>query len=136
MATAGSITPDVDFFGHRLQDLADPEITLEWLSISSDTTAHGGVIVAAWLADQAIPARFVESILQMPENQLVDVLPQLIFLHIENTYFSERWWCALPEESRQHLTSLAVNPHPYYQKTPFLRQRLVPWTSVSVRYLG
>jgi hypothetical protein len=136
LATTGTMTPDIDLEGNQLQVLHDLSKPVEWLSVAVDVTAGGGTVVLCWLDGAAEPAQFVEGLLRQPPDRLLQVLPQLIFLYLENTYFSDAWWQGLSEKHQAHVRALAKNSNPYYSKGIFLDEPLTPWTMARIRTHG
>jgi hypothetical protein len=128
VATTGSVTPDVDFDGRRLQALNDLSIDMEWLSVSVDVTREGGAVVFCWLKGAKQPSAFVQSLLAKNEVDLINILPQFLFFYLDNTYFSPSWWNQLSAEDQAYLRGLAKEPNPYYYANkPFAPHRFVPW---------
>lgn len=97
LATSGTLTPDVDLNGNRLQVLHDLNAKMEWLSIAVDATLSGGVVVLSWSSAAEKPALFVESLLAREPEEILSLLPKLIFFYLENTYFSPSWWSHLSD---------------------------------------
>lgn len=90
VAASGAFTPDLDIDGRRLQTLSDLHTPMEGMTASSEVLSDGCALVLCWLAEHSAPRLFVESLLHLEEPKLVAVLPQLLFLHLENVYFSAK----------------------------------------------
>ncbi len=127
LATTGTLTPDIDLEGQRLQHLHDLSRASEWLSVAVDVTPAGGAVVFSWLRDASGPRRFVESLLARPSTELPQILAQLLLFYLENTYFSYSWWSELADKDQTHLRSLATEPNPYYAERRFLSRPFLPW---------
>jgi len=136
LATTGTFTPDFDLEGRQLQDLSDTGRAIEWLSVSVDATSDGGAVVFCWLKGTQHPRSFVESFLGQGEHQILNLLPQLLFFYLENTYFSPTWWSQLPAGEQEHLRSLAAEPNPYYSERLFKASSCVPWRLKAVHRFG
>lgn len=133
LATTGTLTPDVDVHGTRLQVLHDLGTPVEWLSVAVDVAAAGPAVVFCWLRTARKAARFVESILDLTEDRLLALLPQVLLFYLGNTYFAVEWWNQLLQEQQCHLRTLARDPNPYYAERRFLESRIVPWRLLGIR---
>jgi hypothetical protein len=69
----------------------------------------------------------VESLLARGEAALPGLIVQFMFAHLENTYFSSRWWASLSADDQRHLTGLAMVMNPYYEPFAYENRGLVPW---------
>ena len=54
-----------------------------------------------------------------------------MFAHVENTYFSENWWGALPVGDCQHVENLALISNAYYTPFEYSTSKIVPWTIID-----
>jgi len=70
--------------------------------------------------------------LSREQDALPGLLVQFMFVHLENTYFSPRWWNDLLADNRRPLTALAMNMNPYYEPFTYEERRLVPWEVVDL----
>jgi hypothetical protein len=131
----GSMTPDHDLEGKRLQTLHDDSTPLESLLFGMAVTDAGGAAVFTWSDKEAAPRAFVDSMLKNSADQLPSILVQFMFTYIENTFFSGRWWDSLSNLHQGHLAALARISNPYYGSFQFLQSKLVPWkiTNISIR---
>lgn len=132
LAASGTMTPDVDLDGTRLQVLHDASRPIEWLAIASDATAAGGAVVFCWRSGARCPRQFVDSLLGRGDKEILALLPQVLLFHIENTYFSSSWWASRTEEDQNHLRSLAIEPNPYYTARRFANRAFAPWQLKTV----
>jgi len=132
-AAAGTLTPDVDAHGTRLQVLHDFDTPVEWLSVAVDVAAAGPAIVFCWLRNAAKAEHFVDSILSLAEERLLVLLPQLLFFYIGNAYFAAEWWSGLSMEQQRHLRALARDSNPYYGERQFLKASVVSWKLIGLR---
>jgi hypothetical protein len=136
LATSGTMTPDVDLNGNRLQVLHHSGESVEWLSVAVDVTPDGGAVVLCWLATATKPGQFVKTLLSQTSNGVATVLPQLIFFYLGNSYFSAAWWEGLTAEQKVHIRALAVEPNPYYAERAFTDDSLTPWIVQNIRTYG
>ena len=65
---------------------------------------------------------------------LPSILVQFMFAHVENTYFSHRWWMSLAEAERNHLRDLALIHNPYYEHFEYVDAQLVPWSVLGADF--
>jgi hypothetical protein len=107
VVATGAFSPDFDLTNQRLQTLHNLDAPIEGLAVSSELTDGGSSVVFSWLSGQAAPQRFIDSLLKWRPRRLVCVLPQIMFLHVENTYFSTAWWASL-DPSARNLTGWAL----------------------------
>jgi hypothetical protein len=136
LASTGTITPDFDLDGNRLQLLHDTSTPIEWLSIAVDVTSTGGAVVFSFLRGANKPRRFLNSLLRRSPEHIVQLLPQILFFYLENTYFSDTWWSGLSPEDQSHLRRLAEEPNPYYSPGTFNSRVTLPWIFNAVHRLG
>ena len=55
-----------------------------------------------------------------------------MFAHIENTYFSEKWWASLDQRIQSHIEALALEGNPYYAEWSYISERFMPWEVTGV----
>jgi hypothetical protein len=127
VAASGAFTPDLDIDGRRLQSLSDLSSSIEGMTASSEVLSDGCSLVLCWLADQTAPRLFVESLLRLDAARLGAFLPQLLFLHLENTYFSSVWWSSLTREAQEAVRRQAGNPNPYYSGRTLIDTNVTGW---------
>lgn len=127
IATTGAIAPNLDFDGKGLQVLHDPTSKMELLMCGVTADDSGGAVVLLWSATDPSPTQFVRSLTGRELAVLPSMLVQFMFAHLENTYFSAKWWDSLAPEARRHLTQLALVQNPYYETFAYEPLKLVPW---------
>jgi hypothetical protein len=105
---------------------------LHGVTFSSDVAADCSALVITWPRDAEYPSQYMERLLQLNPIKLAQQLPQLIFLYIENTYFSPRWWSQLPARAQRVLTKQAwtIDPDRESRLTEFPD---TPWAARRVR---
>ncbi|HET9137517.1 MAG TPA: hypothetical protein VFO76_12855 [Candidatus Kapabacteria bacterium] len=131
LTSVGVITPRLDLVGNVLQSL-DEKSDLESLMVSLISTDNGGTLSFFWQTNQSAPRRFVESLLARPVDELPSYIVQVIFAHLENTFFSSSWWNSLNDDDRQHLEGLASITNPYFAPIEFSPSTFVPWQVTNV----
>ena len=71
---------------------------------------------------------FVRSLLSYDHSEIPSLLTEFFFAYVENTYFSQAWWCAaLSEPSKRRLTSLAGIPVFYGRPLRYSGLKHVDW---------
>jgi hypothetical protein len=132
VAATGAVAPNRDLDGRILQVLHDPSTKMATLMCGVTADDGGGAIVLFWSASDEPQKRFVESVLSRGQDAVPGLLVQFLFAHLENTYFSARWWNALGADDRRHLGRLAMIMNPYYEPFTYEQRRLVPWEIVDL----
>jgi len=135
VAATGAISPNRTVSGHSLQTLHDPECDVRLLSFGMTLNAQRQPVVGfCWQKTGVAPRRFVEDLLSRPDEMLSQILPQLFFLHCQNTYFSETWWNSLNGTNPALVRRLAGCRNPYYSDPMYSPDsKLVPWRVTSRR---
>jgi hypothetical protein len=137
VAGAGLVSPNRDIDGEPLQDLADLSAQQESLFCNIIVTDCGGAVVLSWRHGTIAPKAFLRSVLKRPQNQIPTLLVQFTFAHLQNVYFSSKWWAGLRPTQKCHVQQLASIANPYY--TPFeyrALSNLVPWRDIRLRESG
>ena len=99
---SGGLTPQYDFGGNQLQDLADPA-PAESLAFSAIAKGDGGWLLFSWFGAKKAPRAFTRSLLGLGEDSIPHAVVRLIFESFENTYLAPVWWEALEERQRSDL---------------------------------
>lgn len=133
IAASGAFTPNIDFHGRNLQTLHDEKTKAEGITISSDVIEGGSVLVFCWLSQQEIPEMFMRSLIEKERDKLGATLPQLLFFHIENTYFSKEWWNRLHKNVKSLIAAQAVMSNPYYSRKTMVDSHVTPWKLKEIR---
>jgi hypothetical protein len=135
VASTGIVHVDFDLRGGRLQNLAKDPPPMHGLTFGVLSTTEGCAFVAAWPAEFHKCDEFIRSLLTYERDEVPSLLTEFFFAYVENTYFSEAWWSALPESNRKHLMHLAGIPVQYGYPLVYSRLRHVGWelTKTEVR---
>jgi hypothetical protein len=107
VASTGAVHVDFDLRGKRLQNVATDPVPIHGLTFGLLATAEGFALVAAWPVQFHYCDEFLRSLLSYEREVVPSLLTEFFFAYVENTYFSEAWWAALPEANRARLTHLA-----------------------------
>jgi hypothetical protein len=86
IATAGMCHTEYALGGPRLQNLSDPNVIGEGLTLGFASADHGGAIVFSWPVAYHTCYEFIASLLARKPNDLPNVIVTLIFASIENVY--------------------------------------------------
>ena len=136
---SGAVSPEQDFEGVELQDIADLQNTPDLLCFTSFHGGESGVVVFSWLAnfDRACGA-FIESLKAIPDKLVTTALLQFFFMHCENVHMAPDWWESLSEKNRNAVIEhMMVNVDPFKArpKAVLTNDEAVsdPWSLVSRR---
>ncbi len=133
VASTGAVSPNRDIDGKRLQTLHDVKSETQEMMFGVASTPGGGAAVFIWRESDSAPLDFVRSLLKYDRQVLPSLIVQFMFVHIENTYFSEKWWDGLSQINRSHIENLANISIPYYADFRYLPfAKLVPWNVTNV----
>lgn len=98
-------------------------------------TSNGGrhFVVFHWPKKFKKTTKYIdEMLIEVRRSHLPTFLVQFMFLFIENTYFSKKWWRNLPTKHKRYLTALAYTPNPH--KSPFKYENidLTNWKNIKL----
>ena len=113
VASTGTVHVDFDLHGKRLQNLGRDPGPIHGLTFGVVSTPDGNAFAATWLAAFDKCDDFINSLLTFDREAIPSLLAEFFFAYVENTYFSEAWWSALPEPNQRRLMHLAGNPIQY-----------------------
>jgi hypothetical protein len=133
VASTGAISPNRDIDGKKLQTLHNIESKVQGMMFGLAATPGGGAAVFVWRESDSAPLDFVRSLLRYDRRVLPSLIVQFMFAHIENTYFSDKWWGGLSQINRSRIETLANISNPYYAEFRYLPfAKLVPWNVTNV----
>lgn len=133
IASTGAISLNRDLEGRELQVLHDPSAVTQELLFGILAVENGGAAVFLCRDNEAIPQRFIESLLKQERERLCSLIAQFAFVYIENTFFSKMWWDSLSEVDRKHMATLAWVANAYYEDFSYSKSRgIVPWEIMNV----
>ena len=96
---SGAFHPEYDLYGTRLSSLASSEplrdiLAINVLPISQNINQNNGVAILSWrnIDPQRDSKKLIDSLLEVPKDEILNVLIHLIFEYIQNVYFSPKWW--------------------------------------------
>ena len=112
---SGLATPDFDFNGNRLQDVADWDTPLTSFYLSLVGEKPHGWAVFGWMSeDDHVAIPFVQSLLDRCNSTAVaNGIVRMVFSCIENSFISPDWWDILDANLKDELvqlTRLAADP--------------------------
>jgi hypothetical protein len=135
IASAGSATPSFDLQENRIQDLGDLSRRVEPVMFGMVPGVDGSgrnLVVFSWPpACPGIEALMV-SMAVLPVEQLGDALARFMLAHVENTFFSPRWWNSLTEPQKKEVLRLSALIQPDDEKRILGEPKLVDWEVVNV----
>jgi len=111
LCSAG-IFPECDFYGNRLQDLFDLEMTPDLLTFSTIVTKKGGAAVFTWLNDNDSKGnceKFIDSLKAIAPDKITSSLFRFFFEFCENIFMEPRWWESLDKSKQDSLIYRILN---------------------------
>lgn len=130
VASAGAVSPDHDATGVPLQELHLPG--MQSLAFGTVATKGGGAIVFTWPREMHLMRRFVDSLINLPRNNLPGALLMFMFSYVSNTFFQLAWWNELRSSARVRLSEAGRNPQQYYTPVNYLIGSVVDWTITGI----
>ena len=98
------------FDGRIYQDLSATFVNFESLSIEFlSTQENRQAVLLSWFEGSRSPLQFIDSLLQLPEEQYSSALLRFLLLASENCYFRPSWWETLGEQLRAVFNCYPVN---------------------------
>lgn len=127
VASTGTVHVDFDLHGNRMQNLAKDPSPVHGLTFGVVSIPDGCAFVAAWPAEFDKCDDFVRSLLSYGREEVASLLVEFFFKYVENTYFSETWWSALPTENKRRISDIVRMPIPYGTPLSYSGLRHVAW---------
>lgn len=118
--------------GKELQVLHDLTQKLEPMYLSVVRAEGGGAVVFTWRAEDKAPAEFVSELRAISRERIPGIIIQLMLAHIENSYFSAKWWNSLSAFQKSHVRQLAQMGNPFYTHWTYLENLPVPWEITAI----
>jgi hypothetical protein len=133
VASAGSATPSFDLLGNRIQSLSDLDKPIEGVYFGMLASGQNQFhIVFMWYGDCLASEKFVESMWSYSADRLANIVVQLMFGHVENTFFSSDWWMNLGDAEQKEVIRLAKILDPEDEPSIVSGANLVPWKLLDV----
>lgn len=104
IAVSSILSPDMDFDGGRVQDLANLAVVAEPVIFNSFSSNGKGYVVFSWLENSKAVEKFMLSLMKYDMQSLKNALLRFFFSVSENIYISPAWWDSLKDEQRTSLT--------------------------------
>ena len=93
-----------DFRGHHIHELGNPDgPAAHWLHFSLLATDTGGAAMFSWLREHGISEGFIDTLHELPDDELPNAVIRFAFEFFENTYFSPEWWAGLDKPVQMKL---------------------------------
>lgn len=92
-----------DFRGRHIHELGQLDRPAHWLHFSLLATDTGGAAVFSWLREHRISEGFIDTLHELPDDELPDAVIRFAFEFLENTYFSPEWWAGLDKSVQMKL---------------------------------
>ena len=131
VAATGAPTPNRSLSGEQLLELHDPDAEIHRLYVAIVPSETGGSAVFVWRRGESAPERFIHELRARPMQALPSIIVQFLFAHVENTFFSSKWWNTLSAQEQAHVRDLALMGNPYYTRWEY-SELTVPWRVTSV----
>jgi len=100
---SGTMAPEYDFHGRKLQNLLDFNTPLDLITFTIIVTDGGGAIVFSWINESNAGKNLVRSLHSLSHDKLPDAMARLTFEHFQNVYASPNWWDGLDEVVKRKL---------------------------------
>lgn len=126
IAACGAISPDFDVFNSPLQHLHDLHSNGEHMSVNLINENKKILFTLLWPREYSKCTKFVSSLNQLKESEIVRVVFAILFGYLENVYFSESWWVGLRESERLAIANLSQNVF-YSRYLPELNFYPIKW---------
>lgn len=134
IASTGMVSPDFDFLGNRIQNLSNPESTIDNMFFGILSTQSGGAIVFSWPSNFVICDKFVNSLIGLDFKRIPNLIVEFMFGYIENTYFAESWWKSLNKRKQLRIKRLAGTPFFYGRFLNYSSFKYVDWKVKDIIY--
>ena len=132
VASIGAVMPDFDINGKRLQDVDDLTKDVDGLMFGIVSIPTGGAVVFSWLSKFKLCNEFMESLLNIPKDDIPSIIIEFVFGYVENTYFSQSWWDSLDQAKRDRITMLASIPYLYGRYLKYSRMKFTNWQITNI----
>lgn len=110
---AGAFSPEFDFKGNRLQDLADLDVTFDLITYSSLASGDKGFFLFSWLKENMNCFKFVKSLKEIGQNKIPNSIVRMLFQHSENLFLRPAWWESLDDNPKAMLNDkMLIGIHP------------------------
>lgn len=127
VASTGSINPDWDLEGRRIQDLGLLDEAMQGLTYGIVVDGDSFAVVFSWPREFNLITHFIEQLSQLDEQSLPTALIIFMFAYSENTYFSSSWWRGLRSVQRIRIKNLALTTIQYGSPVNYKGSSFVDW---------
>ena len=101
-----------DFRGNRVHVLGHLDSPAYWLHFSLIPTDEGGAAIFSWLREDKICEEFVNTLDELPDEELPHAIVRFTFEFFENTYFAPEWWEKLDKSVQVNLMERQIREIP------------------------
>jgi len=135
VAFSGGFVPDADLDGVPLQNYRDETRHLEPIVLNMIPGPNESVLLISWRRSSNVGIRFVDGLVNALPETLAEWAPQLGFLFLDNTYFSQQWWDTRRKYVRRHLIHLAGTWGPTESNHTFLDRNVSGWNLTGLELI-
>lgn len=100
---SGTVFPDYDFFGQRLQKLTNLDEVPQLITFSIVATDSGGAAVFSWVGHTQAGTDLIKSLDALSGEELRHAIVRFSFEYVENIFISPDWWESLTDKTKQAL---------------------------------
>lgn len=94
---------------------------------------HRNFVVFSWLPNSPGVEALIDSIVNLPDDQVGDALARFMIAHVENTFFLPSWWESLSDIQKGEVLRLSALIEPEDELTILGKPSLVDWKIVSMK---
>jgi hypothetical protein len=100
---SGTIFPDYDFSGHRLQTLTNLDEVPQLITFSIIATENGGAAIFSWVGQTQAGLDLIKSFDSLRDEEIGHAIARFSFEYVENIFISPKWWENLTDKTKQKL---------------------------------
>ena len=101
---SGCTSPEWDFAGNYIQDLADLDTRAQSIALSLVASEQRGCAFFSWLSqDERACTKLMRSLLDLSREQIPGALVRFVLSSFENQFWRPAWWEALDEQTQNAL---------------------------------
>lgn len=100
---SGTVFPDYDFYGHRLQTLTDLDEVPQLITFSIIATDNGGAAIFSWVGPTQAGQDLIKSFDSLTNDEICHAIARFSFEYVENIFISPDWWENLSDQVQHKL---------------------------------
>lgn len=124
---SGCISPSYSTSGNHIQNLTDKDNLVESFLVNSVVTENNFAIVFTWHKSFLKISKYMDELMAIDKECLPSVLVELLFFHLENVFFSEKWFLELDEYKREALAKRSSEYFSYSNPIFFSNNKYNDW---------